>query len=116
MTVTASDVRYLIDTNLTDAGIDKLISVAQRFVDPCDGEWSADQTDDIVEQVVCHLIVTAKEPEVSQKKLGDASETYSRSQAGMGLRETSYGRTAIMLDDTGCLARRGRNFTNFKVL
>lgn len=116
VSVAASDVRYIIDTDMTDAGIDRMIAAATRLVENCSSSWSDAQHEDIIEWVAAHLIASGATPAVTSEKLGDAQVSYQRAQAGQGLKGTHYGQTAILLDTTGCLERLGKTTAFWKVL
>lgn len=118
MSVTATDVRAIIATGLTDNQINALIAQAVLLTANCASAsaWGATLTDAINTWVTAHMIASAVDPAKTSQSLGDASESFQRAQAGKGFFGTSYGQTALLLDDSGCLAKRGMGATLFKVL
>lgn len=119
MTVTAADVRAIIETDMSDSVIEALIDQAWLIVDRCMAKWSDDLADAIVTWVTAHLIAsTSSGGVVTQRRLGDAQETYQRvtSADAKGLAGTSYGQAAILMDHTQCLSRLGKDAVTVKVL
>lgn len=119
-TPSVAEVRAVITTTLGDEQVQARIDDAALIVDGCPAivVMSDAQQKAIVKWVAAHLIAssTAEGAQVLSKKLGDASETYSRASLGIGLAGTYYGQQALLLDPTGCLARRGRQRAFVKVL
>lgn len=75
------------------------------------GECSATLLEDplystLLTYLVAHFY-TISNPEASSKSVNGASKSYVKGTVGDGLRATSFGRTAMSLDVTGCLDRVG---------
>lgn len=106
---TATEVKEIITTSLTDAAIDNYINVATDMVDELDEDTTlTDSRLILIEQwLTAHLIAITKERQGSKEKVGDAEITYS-GKFGMNLQSTTYGQTAAMLDTSGTLAQLGK--------
>jgi hypothetical protein len=108
---TVADVRLILDTKLGDAAIQAFIDDATVMTGPCSLGWDCATRKTIIKYIAAHLLVLAASKgggAVSQRSLGDASESYSRQSLGTGLSETSYGQSALNFDPTGCLANLGK--------
>jgi hypothetical protein len=106
---TAADVRAIIETSLTDGQIEALIADAALAAEKCLLKYDEARQKAIVKWLTAHLIAsTGGNGVLTSQKLGDASETYARATLGDGLKGTTYGQQALLLDTCGCLARLGR--------
>lgn len=95
----ASDVKEIIDTDLSDDEIKHHINAAAAMVDDVDaaGSVSASRLELIEEYLTAH-IASAQEPRVKKESVGDGSWTYQ------GPAETTrYWDRAADLDPTGTL-------------
>ena len=73
-------------------------------VETCAGGSLSDSQLELIERwLTAHLATVTIRPEVTQKSISDASESYSRSPAGLNLLATSYGAQAMAIDTSGCL-------------
>jgi len=118
-TPTVADVRSVISTTLSDEQVDLMIQDAVLIVSKCPAVLKAnsDRQKAIVKWVAAHLISQrTPEAQVTQRSLGDASETFARATLGVGLAGTFYGQQAILLDPSGCLERLGRQRAFVRVL
>lgn len=118
---TATEVRAIITTSLTDAQIDAIAADALLLVEACSSftSYSDARQTAIVKWVTAHLIASSNATgggALTQKSLGDASESYARPMLGVGMGGTTYGQQAIALDTSGCLAQIGKIKATFKVL
>lgn len=101
MSVNASDVKDILDTDLADADVTKYITQAGEMV-----------TDDTVKTwLAAHLIRISRDREVDEEEVDDHSITYSGKTTGLGLDSTRYGQMAQMFDDDGELPSGGRTAT-----
>lgn len=122
MAVTAANVKALIpSTTLADTVIDVYIAAATQIVEPCASGWDDTLKDQIITWLAASLITenagsAAGSSALKSKSLGDASESYQLSQVGEGMWANGFGKTALMLDTTGCLANFGLKPIVFKVL
>ncbi len=97
MAITASDVKDILDTSLTDSEINAYISQAGQLVDDEQTKtWLA-----------AHLIRISKDREAEKESVGDHSVTYS-GESGLGLDSTRYGQMAQMFDTDGELPTGGK--------
>ncbi len=81
-----------------------------------DSSLSTDRLKQIEKFLAAHLSCM-KDPRVSNKKIGDASKSYSGVGGGLSLNATSYGQTVKMLDTTGILERNdGKKSASFESL
>jgi hypothetical protein len=115
---TAAAVRDIITTTLTDPQIEAIIADAALLVEDCASGWSDARYTSIVKWVAAHMIASrgGSEGMLTQRTLGDASETYAKATAGEMLKGSSYGQQALMLDTNGCLINLGKRRASFKVL
>ena len=113
---TAGAVRLVISlpSSISDSDIDEFILDAVAVADQCPGVASLSEAvqKSIVKYITAHLLSQryGGGGSVSQESLGDASKSYSVATpvSATGLESSSYGRQALLLDSTGCLARLGR--------
>jgi uncharacterized protein DUF4054 len=115
----AAAVRAIIETSLTDDQVSSVIADAALLAEGCPAVagYDPDRQSAIIKWLAAHLIAsTARSGVLTQKSLGDASESYARPATGLNLAGTSYGQQAIALDPSGCLARLGQQRAFFKVL
>lgn len=112
-------VRVLITTTMSDDAVQSFIDDASVMVKPCALGIDCDTMTVIVKYLAAHMIAlsaTKGGGALSQKSLGDASESYARTASGTGLSETAYGQLALNLDPTGCLANLGKRKAFAKLL
>ncbi len=112
--LTPADVRILIPaTTLSDAAIQSFIDDATVMVGPCTMGIDCTTAKVIIKYVTAHLIASlggspGGSKALTQRALGDASESYASAVMGSNLAGTSFGQQALMLDSTGCLANLGK--------
>ena len=121
---TPEEVKAIIPTDLSDAEVQSFIDDAALLVKRCVSRLDAETQKVIIKYTAAHLIQSAGKSTgegfgnvaVTSMKLGDASETYSRAQAGSNLAGTWYGQQAILYDPNGCLTTLGQRPVIFKVV
>lgn len=117
----ASDVRVVIKTTLTDLQIDAIIADAALLAEGCpviEGFLATRQAA-IVKWLTAHMLASTNAAgggALTSKSLGDASEDYARPTLGSGLSGTTYGMQALALDTSGCLAGLGKINATFRAL
>jgi hypothetical protein len=113
-------VRVVIATALTDPQVQALIDDAALIAEACPmvATYEAARQKAIVKWLTAHLISqqSGKGGQLTQKALGDASESYAAGTMGMNLGGSRYGIQALALDPSGCLAQLGMRRASFKVL
>ncbi len=75
--------------------------------------------DDTLKQIELYLaahFACAKDPRITNEKIGDASNTYQLPKNGSGLNATAYGEAAIMLDSTGILLNSTKQVAKLETL
>lgn len=109
MAVTDADVKVIISTSKDTAPF--IATAALIVTEKLTGQGLSSQLlDKITLYLAAHLVAISASGgsgAVTRSKLGDADESYATAQSSAalgGLRVTSYGQTAIMLDPTGILA------------
>ena len=104
MRTTAVKVREIIETTLTDAGIDGYIIGANSFVTTHleDKGLSAPILVEIERWITAHFIAQTRERMARKEGAGGAEIEYI-GLFGEGLKSTPYGQTAISLDVSGTL-------------
>jgi hypothetical protein len=107
--VSPTEVKEIIDTNLSDLVVQSSIDIASRYIDkviPATGD-GLDQLRlaDIELYLSAHLLAMRDQDEgaVTSEKDGDAEAQYS-GFFSKGIEGTRYGQTAIFLDTSGKLA------------
>ena len=102
--VTATEVKEIFDTTLSDAQLDTFILAANLVVTEklSTSGLSTAMLKEIERWLSAHL-AAIRDQMPSQEKIGDASVRY-QGETGMGLRFTSYGQQVMLLDTTGTLA------------
>lgn len=111
---TVDDVRAIIgQSDLTDDQINSYIDDAILITENCIKNLSPNRQKAILKYVVAHLLYTTgllddtNSVALTSRRLGDASETYARSELGKGLASSPYGQRAIELDPNRCLETIG---------
>jgi hypothetical protein len=114
---TATEVKQIMDTSLSDAVVEYYITVAAEMVDDLDANTTLGGTrlEEIERWLTAHLIAITRERQGQREKIGDAEITYSGKFA-MNLQSTTYGQTAAMLDISGTLAQLGRKKVSIKAV
>jgi len=105
--VTATEVKLIISTTLSDAVVDVFINAANLTVTELVGsstELSSDQLKEIERWLTAHLLASTREQQPQSESVGGASISY-QGQTAIGLDATFYGQQVKLLDATGTLAR-----------
>lgn len=116
--VTASEVKAIMDIELTDAAVDIFIGIANPIVtDNLDTATTLTdaQLKEIERWLTAHLISVTKERRGKAEKLGEASITY-QGIFGVGLKATEYGQMLEVLDTSGTLAGLGKKKISIKAI
>ena len=119
--ITQSDVREIIDTDLSDGTLAAYINAAYVMTIPIASELGAcggsTTLTEIQKYIAAHL-VTLQEPLVRSERIAEVSVEYLRqtgANLGGGLESTPFGQSALMLDCSGKLAESGLKHASFKV-
>lgn len=119
-TPTATEVKAIIATTLGDAAVDAFVADALLFVEDCPAVAlvSASKQKAIIKYLAAHLIVCSNPTlaTVTQRSLGDASDSYAVAPAGNDLRSTTFGQQALLLETSGCLEGLGKRKAFVEVL
>jgi hypothetical protein len=101
---TATDVKDVIDTNLSDSVVESFITTANIYVtDKLGGEGlSADLLEQIEKWFTAHLIAMSRQKEVTREEVDNAQVEYA-GKFGQNLQATRYGQVVITLDTTGIM-------------
>lgn len=100
--VTMSEVREIIDTSLSDAGVSSCITAANSLI-ASKADMTSLLSEDTLTQIELWLsahYVSVADPRVSEERTRETSVKYVQPSAGTGLGGSSYGQTAIALDST----------------
>jgi len=103
--VTPSDVRRRLgSSDLSDSDLEEEIGTAERFYDQRrDGEHVDEEPrDDVIEALTAHLIASGPERQIDSGGEGGGNVSFA-GKTGMGLKATTHGQMAILLDPTGQL-------------
>jgi hypothetical protein len=114
---TATEVKEIITTSLSDAAVTAYIGIANRMVTAnlSEQELSDETLEDIECWLTAHLIAVTKERFTTGEKIGDASVNYA-GIFGEGLKSTSYGQMVLMLDTSGTMGVSGKQKVYFKAI
>jgi len=105
MTVSPDDVRRVLpETELSDADLNAEIDTARRaYEQRIDGEHVDEEPkDDVVTRLTAHLIASGPERQVDSAGESGGNVSFA-GETGEGLRATTHGQMAILLDPTGQL-------------
>jgi len=117
--VTGDEVKEIIGTSLTASEIAPMITAANILVTArcASAGYSIAELKEIERWLAAHF-VTARDrsTSLSSKTIGEASETYSQSQASSSyaLGSSPYGQQALLLDYLGCLTTLGKQKATLK--
>jgi hypothetical protein len=103
---TATLVKQIIDTDLSDTIVDAYILAANYTITEVlgsDTELSSDHKAELERWLAAHLISATRERQASKEGAGGASITYEGT-TGEGLKATMYGQQVLAMDATGKLA------------
>lgn len=104
--VTATEVKEIIETDLTDAIVGAYITSANVFVNTVLGTGTTDILKEIERWLAAHMIASSKERQAIKEEAGTAKVQYS-GKYEMNLSSTSYGQMVMSLDTTGAMAKVG---------
>ncbi len=106
-TVTASDIKGLCPTSMSDSAVDNLILMVESRVGECVREsYPECEATVIISYAVCHFVEAAAGGSVtSRKSANGASVNVEQYGKGQGFRSTPSGRTLISLDIFGCTSK-----------
>lgn len=105
MAVTPTDVRRVLgESDLSDSDLADEIAIAERlYAQRIDGEHvDESEREDVVERLTAHLVATGAERQVDSASESGGNVTFA-GETGEGLRATTHGQMAILLDPTGQL-------------
>jgi hypothetical protein len=108
--VTATEVKAIMDNCiLSDTVVGTFILASNKLVTKVfeESTLDADILKEIERYLTAHIIASTKDRMTSEEKLGDASVKYT-GKWGEGLKSTSYGQMALLLDVEGLLLRLGK--------
>ena len=111
--VTALEVKAIIDT---DADPTPFIFAATLIVDRIVSDLASDDVLKEIERWIAAHLVAVRDPRLSSESFGGASESLQTGQLGMGLKYTSYGQQALLLDPTGILAALDKKRASVKTI
>lgn len=94
-----SEVRIVIKTSLTDGEVQTFIDDAVLIAELCPALVlsSVNIQKSAVKWLAAHLISTTNSGMLTQRSIGDASDSYVAPALGSGLKSTSYGQRALLL-------------------
>jgi hypothetical protein len=117
---TVAAVRLIITTTLVDASVQAFIDDAELIARGCTvvAGYEEEVQAAIVKYIAAHLISvqSGKSGVLTQKALGDASESYASGAMGDMLKASRYGQQALLLDPSGCLANLGKRRVSVKAM
>lgn len=120
--VTATEVKEIISTNLTNVQVDPFIAIANQLVTNLLGEkasLSDANRKEIERWLSAHYITVYEKREAGRGIIGFGGIGGSSGKSpvvGFGLGSTSYGQTAIELDITGELSNVGKSKASVSII
>lgn len=100
---TATEVKEIYSTSLSDSIIEAYIDVANDLVtEKLAGEHDDTRLEMIEQFLSAHLVIIARDRQAREEEIGDARIIYSE-VFGEGLKSTTFGQTVLMLDTSGIL-------------
>lgn len=113
---TATEVKAILTTSLTDAQVDVYIDIANQIVtDNVTCGLGDAALEEIERWLTAHLIAFTRSRMAKSEKIGEASITYN-GVFGSGLDATPYGQTVKLLDTCGSLANMGKKTIFIKAI
>lgn len=112
-------------TVLALTGLDIPVPVVESVIDDaalmadnaCMQGYPEERQRAIVKWLSAHLLTsTAGGGMLSSEKLGDAQDSYARATLSDGLKGTTYGQQALLLDPNGCLLKLGKSRASIEVV
>lgn len=100
--VTVSEVREIIDTGLTDAGVASCITAANVLINS-KSEMLEHLDESVLTQIELWLSahnVSVADPRVTEERTRETAIKYAQPEAGRGLARSTYGQVALALDTT----------------
>ena len=114
--VTVDEVRSIISTKADDNTIYQYIASAQALMDLLIGQGlTAMQMKEIERWLTAHLIASTRDRQAREEGAGGAYIKYT-GLSYTGLRGTTYGQQAIVLDTSGTLATIAGKSVKFKAI
>lgn len=114
--VTVSEIKEIYPTSLEDDVIEPYIDIANDLVTEKLTGMHGDERLAIIEKfLTAHLIVTTRDRQATWQELGDARVRYT-DVFGEGLKSTTFGQTALLLDTSGILASSGKRKVMIKAI
>ncbi|MFW5701286.1 MAG: hypothetical protein ACOCWM_06305 [Cyclobacteriaceae bacterium] len=114
--VTVSEIKEIYPTSLEDDVIEPYIDIANDLVTEKLTGMHGDERLAIIEKfLTAHLIVTTRDRQATWQELGDARVRYT-DVFGEGLKSTTFGQTALLLDTNGILASSGKRKVMIKAI
>lgn len=116
---TVVDVRIVITTSGSDDQVQTAINDAVLLASRCASvsQLSDDLKAAIYKYIAAHILATQPGGQsnrvLTQRSLGDASESFAAPMLGFSLQGTQYGQMACSLEGTGCLANIGKTRARF---
>lgn len=116
MRTTATKVKDIIDTELTDSRVNAFITSANKVVDRLlINDYDEVTLTDIETWLTAHFIASTFERQAIKEKAGPVEQTFSDT-FGTHLESTAYGQIAASLDTKGKLANLGKRAIVFKAI
>lgn len=113
-----ADVLAILGGEHSEPLIQSMIDDAALVADNlCTQAYDAERQKAIVKWLAAHMVAsTNREGVLTSDKLGDAQQSYARATTGEGLKGTTYGQQALLLDINGCLSRLGKPRASIEVV
>ena len=114
---TATEVKDVITTSLTDVQVDTFISTANVMVNAhLSGSGLGEGLlTEIEKYITAHLIAMTKDQKPMEVEIDGVKEKY-QGKTGMNLQATFFGQIAVALDSTGKLSMVGKGRTSIKAI
>lgn len=104
--VTSSEVKEILDTDLSDPIVEAYITSANVMVNDILGTGETDVLKNIELWLTAHMIASTRERQLESATAGPASAKF-QGVTGKGLESTLYGQMVLILDTSGGFASLG---------
>ena len=114
---TATIVKQVIKTSLSDTQVGEVIEFANRMVTDILGSagYSAAKLKDIETFLTAHIIRTTKERLTVEERVADVWVKYAQRPSGY-LEQTEYGQTIIFMDSEGLMLQSANEKSSFEAI
>ena len=103
--VTATEVKEIISTNVSDSDVGACIAAATLIIDNnlANQDMGASLLKEIERWLAAHLLAMSRDPRERNIRVGEAEVRFQSDDFGKGLEATTYGQVVLSMDTSGKL-------------